>query len=224
MIETSICQIVFYVFALLAILFAICVVGSRNPVNSAMNMALSFGCVAAILFGLGAQFLGIVQIIVYAGAILVLFLFVVMMLDLKDEERNTGSMRSAAVGTTIAAILAGLITSISLSLPGATEISCPMAAICDNIGELAPGAEATQATPTPGYGGSLPALSPAAAAKAVQPGISDAEAAKATSMQDIRLLGQTLYTQYNIAFVILGFALLSGTVGAVALARKIRKD
>ena len=60
--------------------------------------------------------------------------------------------------------------------------------------------------------------------KAVQPGISDAEAAKATSMQDIRLLGQTLYTQYNSAFVILGFALLSGTVGAVALARKIRKD
>ena len=49
-------------------------------------------------------------------------------------------------------------------------------------------------------------------------------AAAATGYPDIKLLGKTLFSQYNIAFVILSFALLSGTVGAVALARKIRKD
>ena len=54
--------------------------------------------------------------------------------------------------------------------------------------------------------------------------LTEEEAAKATSISDVKLLGKCLYTHYNIPFVILGFALLSGTVGAVALARKIRKD
>ena len=78
MFETSLCQILFYVLAALAVLCAAGVVAYRNPVNSAMCMAVCFAMVAAIFFGMGAQFLGIVQLIVYAGAILVLFLFVVM--------------------------------------------------------------------------------------------------------------------------------------------------
>ena len=56
------------------------------------------------------------------------------------------------------------------------------------------------------------------------PGMTPECAAKATGYPDVKLLGKTLFTQYNIAFVILSFALFAGTVGAVALARKIRKD
>ena len=74
------------------------------------------------------------------------------------------------------------------------------------------------------YGGPLPELSAAAAARMENPAISEADAAKARSISDVKLIGKCLYTNYNIPFVILGFALLSGTVGAVALARKIRKD
>ena len=88
MFESSLCQILFYLLAAMAVLCAIGVVAYRNPVNSAMCMAMSFAMVAAIFFGMGAQFLGIVQLIVYAGAILVLFLFVVMMLDIKTEEED----------------------------------------------------------------------------------------------------------------------------------------
>ena len=227
MFETSLCQILFYVLAALAVLCAAGVVGYRNPVNSAMCMALSFAMVAAIFFGMGAQFLGIVQLIVYAGAILVLFLFVVMMLDIHDEDKSRGSYIHAAIGVLIAGFFAGLTINISLGLPGATSGTCPVVTMCDSFGELLIGdARATSETAVAAapYGGSLPELSAAAAARMENPSISEADAAAATSIPDVKLLGKCLFTHYNIPFVILSFALLSGTVGAVALARKIRKD
>ncbi len=227
MFESSLCQILFYVLAALAVLCAIGVVAYRNPVNSAMCMAVCFAMVAAVFFGMGAQFLGIVQLIVYAGAILVLFLFVVMMLDIHDEGKSKGSYAHAAVGVLIAGFFAGLIIKVSINLPGATDNPCPVLTLCESAGELLIG-DARTATPAPAaapqYGGALPELSAAEAARVENPGISDAEAAAVTSIPDVKLLAKCLYTHYNIPFVILGFALLSGTVGAVALARKIRKD
>lgn len=227
MFESSLCQILFYLLAAMAVLCAIGVVAYRNPVNSAMCMAMSFAMVAAIFFGMGAQFLGIVQLIVYAGAILVLFLFVVMMLDIHDERHSSSNYIHAAVGVLIAGFFAGLIINVSLGLPGATDNPCPARSLCSSLGELLIGDARTvceaPATAAP-YGGALPELNAAAAARLENPAISEADAAKATSISDVKLLGKCLYTHYNIAFVILSFALLSGTVGAVALARKIRKD
>lgn len=227
MFESSLCQILFYVLAALAVLCAIAVVWHRNPVNSAMCMAVCFAMVAAIFFGMGAQFLGIVQLIVYAGAILVLFLFVVMMLDIHDEGRCPSSYVHAAVGVLIAGFFAGLIIKVSLNLPGATGNACPAITLCDSLGELLIGEARTAAdapAAAPQYGGPLPELNAAAAARALDPKLSEADAAKATSISDVNLLAKCLYNHYNIPFVILSFALLSGTVGAVALARKIRKD
>ena len=227
MFESSLCQILFYLLAAIAVLCAVGVVAFRNPVNSAMCMALSFAMIAAIFFGMGAQFLGIVQLIVYAGAILVLFLFVVMMLDIHDEDKSRGSYIHAAIGVLIAGFFAGLTINISLGLPGATSGTCPVVTMCDSFGELLIGdARATSETAVAAapYGGSLPELSAAAAARMENPSISEADAAAATSIPDVKLLGKCLFTHYNIPFVILSFALLSGTVGAVALARKIRKD
>ena len=227
MFETSLCQILFCVLAALAILCAIGVVAYRNPVNSAMCMAVCFAMVAAIFFGMGAQFLGIVQLIVYAGAILVLFLFVVMMLDIHDEGHSKSIRWHSCVGVFIAGITAGLIFNVAISLPGATDTPCPVKTLCASAGELLIGdARQVSAEPTActQYGGALPELNAAAAAIMENPSISAEEAAKATSISDVKLIGKCLYTHYNIPFVILGFALLSGTVGAVALARKIRKD
>ncbi|MBR1981243.1 MAG: NADH-quinone oxidoreductase subunit J [Akkermansia sp.] len=227
MFETSLCQILFYLLAVVAILCAAGVVGFRSPINSAMSMALCFAMVAIIFFGMGAQFLGIVQCIVYAGAILVLFLFVVMMLDIHGEEHSRGSYIHAAVGMLIAGFVAGLLIKAALDLPGAKDNTCPAITLCESAGELLIG-EARQVKEAPAaapqYGGCLPELSAAAAARLENPAISEADAAKATSIPDVKLLGQCLYTRYNIPFVILSFALLAGTVGAVALARKIRKD
>ena len=74
-------DILFYVFGALAVVLSLMVVFMRNPVSSAMMMALSFGATAAVMIGLGAHFLGILQILVYAGAIMVLFAFIIMLLN-----------------------------------------------------------------------------------------------------------------------------------------------
>lgn len=220
----AISSILFYVFAFAAVVCAFGVVAFRNPVTSAMNMALCFGFTAAVFFGLGAQFLGIVQLIVYAGAILVLFLFIIMMLDIKTEERGRYSTSVACVGVIIAGVFAGMVTNVALHLPGADEGSCPVRALCENIGELGLNPEkATQEAATEHkLGGTLPALN--AEAAALKLGADEATAAKATAFPDTKLLGQHLFTHYNIAFVILSFALLAGTIGAVALGRKIRNE
>ncbi len=77
----------FFLFAILAIVSAAFMVAQRNPVYSALFLILTFFSLAGLYFLLGAQFLGIIQIIVYAGAIMVLFLFVIMLLNLKHEAR-----------------------------------------------------------------------------------------------------------------------------------------
>ncbi len=221
--ESDLCQILFYVFALAALICAVAVVASRNPVNSAMNMALCFGMVAAILFGMGAQFLGIVQLVVYAGAILVLFLFIIMMLDVKAEEGRCRCLPTAAAGITVAVATAAMVGWAAWNLPGAQELRCPAKSLCTTFCEdlsLTP-KEATPATQeepaAPAYGGPLPALCPAAAAQAV-----GAPVKGATDIPDTKLMGYTLFGRYNIAFVILGFALLAGTVGSIALSRKLK--
>lgn len=209
--EYPICNILFYIFALLAVLFACNMLRTSNPVTSAMSMALCFACVAAILFGLGAQFLGIVQLIVYAGAILVLFLFVVMMLDVKAEENKKGRLGAGILGAVVAGILAGMVANIAINLPGGRSGSCPVKALwcdsCDTASCAADPREAALAAEQPeNFGGPLPVVDPAA------------------SDNDAEMIAATLFNNYNIQFVILSFALLAGSAGAVALARKIRKD
>lgn len=102
-------DIAFYVFAFLTLLFGTLVVAnpfSRSPVTSAMSLVLCIVSMAGLFVLLGALFLAAVQIVVYAGAVMVLFLFVIMILDLKEEERRkwkvfglvTGGLAVGAVG------------------------------------------------------------------------------------------------------------------------------
>ena len=77
----------FFLFATLAIASAIGVIASRNTVNSALFLVLNLISVAAVFLLLKAQFLAVVQVLVYAGAIMVLFLFVIMLLNLNSEEK-----------------------------------------------------------------------------------------------------------------------------------------
>src|SRR5512140_379397 len=84
-------EILFYVFAFLTLVFGFLVVlnpFSRNPVTSAMFLVLTIASLAGLFVLLHAFFLAAVQVLVYAGAVMVLFLFVIMLLDLKDEERQ----------------------------------------------------------------------------------------------------------------------------------------
>ena len=80
--------ILFYLFSILMLGFGIAVVANRNPVASAMSLVVSFFCLAALYVGLDAYFLASIQVVVYAGAVMVLFLFIIMLLDLKAEQRR----------------------------------------------------------------------------------------------------------------------------------------
>src|SRR5216117_3017429 len=78
----------FWVFALMTLIFGAAVVVNRNPVASALSLVVSFVGLAALFMTLDAFFIGIIQVLVYAGAVMVLFLFIIMLLDLRGEERR----------------------------------------------------------------------------------------------------------------------------------------
>src|SRR5580704_7509984 len=91
-------DILFYLFAALALICGAMVILGRNPVNSAMFLVLTIICLAGIFVLLHAFFLAAVQVLVYAGAVIVLFLFVIMLLDLKEEQRRKIKTFGAAAG------------------------------------------------------------------------------------------------------------------------------
>ena len=82
-------QIITYSIVLVTIVSAVMVIVSRNPVTSALYLILNFFCLGGIYLSLNAQFIAMIHILVYAGAIMVLFLFVIMLLNLKDEKKLT---------------------------------------------------------------------------------------------------------------------------------------
>ena len=103
----------FYIFAFLTLVFAFLVIAnpfSLNPVTSAMFLVLTIGSLAGLFVLLHAFFLAAVQVLVYAGAVMVLFLFVIMLLDLKEEERR----KIKKVGLVGGVISVGMILAIFL--------------------------------------------------------------------------------------------------------------
>ncbi len=99
----------FYMFSALAILAGVLVVTLRNPISSAVALVSSFLCLAAIYAILGAHFVAVIQVLVYAGAIMVLFIFVIMLLNLRDEVAVPWGDFSPRVvfGFVVAALLGG---------------------------------------------------------------------------------------------------------------------
>ncbi|MBW1853426.1 MAG: NADH-quinone oxidoreductase subunit J [Deltaproteobacteria bacterium] len=82
--------ILFYVFAAVMVISSLMVVFRKNPVHSALFLVLTFFCLGGVYLLLNAQFIAAVQVIVYAGAIMVLFLFVIMLLNLEGEAASKG--------------------------------------------------------------------------------------------------------------------------------------
>ncbi len=95
----------FWLFALLMLIFGAAVVLNRNPVASALSLVLSFLGLAALFMSLDAYFIGIIQVLVYAGAVMVLFLFIIMLLDLRAEERRKFNLAATAGGAAVALAL-----------------------------------------------------------------------------------------------------------------------
>src|ERR1700733_6767215 len=93
--------IAFYVFSTLLIGAALMVIASRNPVHSVLFLILAFFSAAALFVLLGAEFLAMILLIVYVGAVAVLFLFVVMMLDVDFVEMKRGVLKYLPLGAAV---------------------------------------------------------------------------------------------------------------------------
>lgn len=164
----------FWAFAALMIAFALGVVFMRSPVSSAMSLVMSFIGLASLFFLLDAYFIGIIQILVYAGAVMVLFLFIIMLLDLKAEKRRRLNLPATLGGL---AVFAGFL------------------AILFKV--LRSGAVGTMVD----FGATKPELT-------------------GPMVTDVKAIGTTLFTFFNLPFQIIGVLLLVATIGVVVLSKR----
>jgi NADH-quinone oxidoreductase subunit J len=127
----------FWIFSILMLVFALAVVFMRNPVSSALSLVMSFVGLAALFITLDAFFIGVVQVLVYAGAVMVLFLFIIMLLDLRSEKTRRLNLAAWTGG---GLVLIGFLTLLARVLfvnPGYGEIpreAMPPGPITDVVG------------------------------------------------------------------------------------------
>jgi len=133
-------EVFFYIFAALALLCGALVIAnpvSRNPVTSAMFLVLAIISLAGLFVLLHAFFLAAVQVLVYAGAVIVLFLFVIMLLDLKEEERRRIKLLVAGLAVLVVGTIAAvMVRTISMAPPAGAPIQSPAEGSADALGGL----------------------------------------------------------------------------------------
>jgi NADH-quinone oxidoreductase subunit J len=184
--------LLFYLLALITLGFGLMVVTGRNPVTCALSLAASFVGLAALFLSLDAYFIGIIQILVYAGAVMVLFLFIIMLLDIKAEEGKK---------LNIAPIISGIVVAVLLVVQ--------IAAVVSSTGIAKKNAQNTPLVLTEAAG---------KLGKAALPTITND--LKEGTLPDAKLIGFTLFDQYGFHLQVVGLLLLVGTVGVVVLSKR----
>jgi NADH-quinone oxidoreductase subunit J len=130
---------IFIVFGALALGGALNLLLQRHPIHSALSLVVVMMSLAVLYWSLGAEFLAAAQVIVYSGAIMVLFVFVIMLLNAGTEERTHGSRAAYAVGFPGAAAIFCLLIFVFLSERGAmksTTIGGDLSSTVDNIAQI----------------------------------------------------------------------------------------
>ena len=118
--------IAFYLFAFFVIVSGVFTIASRNPVHSVLWLILAFFNGAALMVLVGAEFIAMLLVIVYVGAVAVLFLFVVMMLDIDFAELRAGFIKNFPLGIAIALVLLGeLVLGVGAYQVGALALGTP---------------------------------------------------------------------------------------------------
>lgn len=188
-------SVFFWVFALAALVAGLLTVMARNAVHSALFLISALVSVAALFVLLGAEFIAGVQILVYVGGVMVLFLFVIMLVNVSAEERGSEELFNSPTQVTAAVSFAALL------------VFGLFYAINQSAGRFA--------APTDGQ--------PAALRKA-DPSLPDA-ATKVTKLsEDTQRVGSSLYRYGALPFEIASVLLLVAIVGSVLLARTSRQE
>jgi NADH-quinone oxidoreductase subunit J len=186
--------LLFYLFALITLGFGLMVVLARNPVTSALSLAMSFVGLAALFISLDAFFIGTIQILVYAGAVMVLFLFIIMLLDIKAE-----SDRKTNVAAIVGAIVLGAVLAVQIATVSAAHHQSDLS-VNDAALNLVEAGNQMAASKT-----DLPTIS-----KDLKAGI----------LPDTKLMGLALFQQYGFHLQVMGLLLMVGTVGVVVLSKR----
>jgi NADH-quinone oxidoreductase subunit J len=131
--------VAFYSLAALILVFGVLVVSARNTVHSVLFLVANFLCVAMLYVLLHAEFLAVIQVLVYAGGIVVLYLFVVMLVNLKrapeatEDPRRLGRLGLLLSGAVLAELVAIALYSFGTPMPGATP-AAPGAGNVEQVG------------------------------------------------------------------------------------------
>lgn len=104
--------LLFWIFAATMLIFGVSVIAQPNPVSSALSLVVSFIALAVLFVSLDAFFIGIIQVLVYAGAVMVLFLFIIMLLDLNTAQRRRIQPATAIGGVVIALLFVGQLVAV----------------------------------------------------------------------------------------------------------------
>jgi len=129
----------FIIFGLLAVAGALNLLFQRHPINSALSLIVVMMSLAVLYWSLGAEFLAAAQVIVYSGAIMVLFVFVIMLLNAGEEERTHGSQIAYIAGIPGAAAIFCLLSFVFLSEKtqlGKTQLGGYLTSAVSNIAEI----------------------------------------------------------------------------------------
>ena len=132
----------FYIFASLLIASAAMVIFARNPVHSVLWLIVAFFNAAGLMVLIGAEFIAMLLVIVYVGAVAVLFLFVVMMLDIDFAELRAGFVKNVPLGLMLAVVLAAeLVLGFGAYRAGAVKLGTPEAGAA-TVSDAVPNTEA----------------------------------------------------------------------------------
>ncbi|MEE2808630.1 MAG: NADH-quinone oxidoreductase subunit J [Verrucomicrobiota bacterium] len=123
-------SLLFYIFSGLMLGFGVMVIVCRNPLSSALCLVISFLGLAALFVTLNAYFISIIQILVYTGAVMVLFLFIIMLLDIREEKNKDWNYWAVGGGTII---LFGFVVQLISVLGGYEEGKQKMVPFPENV-------------------------------------------------------------------------------------------
>lgn len=115
MMELSLIDMVFYLFSAVTVASGMLVISARNPVHSVLWLILAFFSAAGLFVLMGAEFLAMLLVVVYVGAVAVLFLFVVMMLDINFTELRQGMLQHLPLGGLVGFILLGELVALAVA-------------------------------------------------------------------------------------------------------------
>jgi NADH-quinone oxidoreductase subunit J len=119
----------FWLFTTVMLIGGIAVVAFRNPVSSALSVVTCFVGLAGLFIGLSAFFVGVIQILVYTGAVMVLFLFIIMLLDLKDEEHRKNKIAPIAAGLALSIAFLVQLTGVLSKTPNKAGVALDKASL-----------------------------------------------------------------------------------------------